>query len=195
MTHIKEKVAEFVLQELSERETAEMTAHLAQCPSCREEVEQFQSTVWKLKASPDVEPPRRILFEFERPRAAAWFWRWAGPMAASAAVALAVVTLAPRPQPVTQVVERQVPQNQPAAAPAVVAQPVDYQKILDELRTSDRVWLENELRKRDAARAREVQRLQAAVDLLDFKQTQIKFDTLENQANVQYLAARTEPRE
>ena len=61
-------------------------------------VEHFESTYRMLKSSTDVEPPRRLMFEFEKPRAAGWLWRWLGPMTASAAVAFAVVTFTPRPQ-------------------------------------------------------------------------------------------------
>jgi hypothetical protein len=70
--------------------------NLFEDPSAK--VEHFESTYAMLKSSPDVEPPRRIMFEFEKPRAAGWLWRWLGPMTASAAVAFAVVTFTPRPQ-------------------------------------------------------------------------------------------------
>jgi hypothetical protein len=71
--------------------------NLFEDPSAK--VEHFESTYAMLKSSPDVEPPRRIMFEFEKPKAAAgWLWRWLGPMTAAAAVAFAVVTFTPRPQ-------------------------------------------------------------------------------------------------
>src|SRR5215831_13359658 len=100
-------------------------------------VEHFRSTYNMLKSSPDVEPPRRIMFEFEKPRQAAWLWRWLAPMAASAAVAFAVVTFTPRLQAPPQIVERVVQQQVSTPAPT----PVDYQQQIDELRT--------ELQKRD----------------------------------------------
>ena len=65
-------------------------------------VEQYKSTYSMLKSSPDLEPPRRIRFEFEKPRATGWLWRWLGPMTASAVVAFAVVTFTPRPQAAPQ---------------------------------------------------------------------------------------------
>jgi hypothetical protein len=70
--------------------------NLFEDPSAK--VEHFESTYKMLRSSADVEPPRRIMFEFEKPRAAGWLWRWLGPMTASAAVAFAVVTFTPRPQ-------------------------------------------------------------------------------------------------
>src|SRR5881394_927167 len=102
MTHINDKIAEFVSNELSRQEMAAATGHLAQCSASREQVEQFRSTYAMLKTSPDLEPPRRTVFEFEKPVAPSWIWRWLGPMTASAAVALAVVSFVPRtPQIVT----------------------------------------------------------------------------------------------
>src|SRR5690348_3629271 len=83
-------------------------------------VEQYKSTYAFLKSSPDVEPPRRMLFEFEKPQTAAWLWRWLAPMAASAAVAFAVVTFTPRPRTPPQIVERVVQQQASAPAPAPV---------------------------------------------------------------------------
>jgi anti-sigma factor RsiW len=102
-SHLTEKLAEFVFEELPMPEMAEGRRHLAECSDCREQVEQFQSTHAMLRTSVDVEPPRRIMLEFEKPRVASWMRRWLAPMAASAAVALAVVTFVPRPQP--QIVE------------------------------------------------------------------------------------------
>src|SRR5580765_1837937 len=131
MAHLTEKVAEFIFGELSAQEMADAQRHLTQCAGCRQEVEQFQTTYAMLKTSQDAEPPRRIMFEFEKPRTAAWIWRWLAPMAASAAVAALVVTFTPRPQQPPQVIERQVVQQQ-ASAPQ--AQPVDYQKIINDLR-------------------------------------------------------------
>src|SRR5581483_2267703 len=85
-------------------------------------VEHFKSTYAMLKSSPDVEPPRRLMFEFEKPRKASWLWQWMAPMAASAAVAFAVVTFTPRPQAPPQIVKEVVQQQAPAVAP------VNYQQ-------------------------------------------------------------------
>jgi len=186
MTHINEKIAEFVFQDLSAQEMAEARIHVAECSACREQVAQFQSTYAMLKTSPDVEPPRRILFEFEKPVVASWIWRWLAPMAASAAVALAVVHFAPQPQP--QIVERVI--QQPAAQPA--AQPVDYQKIIDELRASQEVWLANELKKRDSANGQEIRRLHSEVAALDYYQRKIERENWDTARDVQLLAAKTD---
>ncbi len=180
MSHLSERVAEFVFEELSASEMAEARRHLAECSGCNEQVKEFQLTHAMLKSSPDLEPPRRIMFEFEKPRVAVWMWRWLGPMAASAAVALAVVNFAPRPQP--QIVQRVV-QQQIAAQPAqpVAAQAIDYPKI--------EAWLASELKKRDSVQAKEIQRVRGEIDLLDRYQRAAHRETMENERSIQLLAA------
>jgi anti-sigma-K factor RskA len=177
MPHLTEKVAEFIFGELSAQEMAEAQRHLTQCSDCREQVEQFQTTYAMLKTSPDVEPPRRILFEFEKPRASAWIWRWLAPMAASAAVAALVVTFTPRPQQPPQVIERRVVEQQ-ASAPQ--AQPVDYQKIIDDFR--------EEIKQRDAAQGRQLQQVRHDVALLDHYQQAVERETWDNASSIQKLA-------
>ena len=190
MNHIKDKIAEFVFEELPAQEMKAANAHLAECSGCREQVEQFQSIHARLKTSPDLEPPRRILFEFEKPQVSSWMWRWLAPMAASAAVSLAVVNLAAPRQTPPQVIERVV--QQPAPAPA--AQPINYQQIIDQLQAADRAWLENELKKRDAAQAKELQRVRAEVDNVAFYQRIVDRDTQENKRDIQLVAAKTDGR-
>jgi len=159
MTHLTDKIAEFVQHELPAPDMAAATRHVSQCAECREQVEKFRTTFAMLKSSPDVDPPRRILFEFEKPPVMPWLSRWLAPMAASAAVAFAVVHFHPAPQP--QIVERvrvEVPAPAattptPAASPTV--QPVDYEKMLGEL---------NDLRKREATHAIEIQRMRGLVE-------------------------------
>jgi hypothetical protein len=192
MNHINDKIADFVFQELSLQEMKAATTHLAECSGCREQVEQFQSIHARLKTSPDLEPPRRVLFEFEKPRVSSWMWRWLAPMAASAAVSLAVVNLASPRQTPPQVIEHVVPQQ--TAAPAPSAQPINYQEIVNQLQAADRAWLEDELKKRDAVHAKEIQRVRGEVDNLAFYQRIVDRDTQENKRDVQLLAARTDGR-
>jgi len=187
MTHINDKIAEFVFNELSKQEMAEATGHLAQCSACREQVEHFRSTYAMLKTSPDLEPLRRTVFEFEKPAAPSWIWRWLGPMTASAAVALAVVTFVPR---TPQIVERVIQQPAPQAA----TQPVDYQRIINELRPAQQAWLETELKKRDAAHVAQLQSVRADVASLYVDQKRLERETWENGGSIQLLAARTDIR-
>jgi anti-sigma factor RsiW len=165
MSHLSEKLAEFVFGELSAPEMAEAQRHLAECADCRQEIESFQSTYAMLKSSPDAEPPRRILFEFEKPRATGWIWRWLAPMAASAAVAWAVVTFSPRPQP-------QV---------ASVQQQAAVQQLIDGIRA--------ELKDRDAAETKEFQRVRGQMELLEAYQQSLDRDIAESKSAMQLYAA------
>ena len=140
-------------------------------------VEHFRSTYERLKSSPDVEPPRRLMFEFEKARPTAWIWRWLAPMTASAAVAFAVVMFTPRPQAPPQIVERVVQQQVQAPAPA----PVNYQQEIDELRA--------ELRARDAAQIKEFQRIRGGMDVLAADQRAIQRENIVNESDIQQLAA------
>lgn len=178
MTHVTDKIAEFVFGELSASEMAEGQRHLAQCSDCRQQVESFQGTYAMLKASPDTEPPRRVLFEFEKRPTPGWIWRWLAPMATSSAVAVAIVSLSPRPQP--QIIERVVQQQVAAPAPAA-AQPVNYQQIVDELRA--------ELKKRDVEQAKQFDRVRDEMMFLHRTQQALEKDTDLNSSAIQKYAA------
>jgi hypothetical protein len=187
MTHITDKIADFVFQELSARDLSDFKEHVGACSTCRKQVEEFQRTLSMLKVSPEIEPPRSICFEFEKPRTPSWLWRWMAPMAASAAVALAVVSFAPRQvQIVERVVDRPATQ-QPAA------QPIDYQRIVNDVRAAEQAWLENELKTRDASQSKDVLRLRGELQALDFYQRSLQRETWENARDVQLLAAKTDP--
>lgn len=95
MSHLNDNIAEFVFDELSAAQRAEAVRHLAECASCREQVEQFEHTLHKLKATPELDLPRDIVFESERPRAGR-FWRWLPATAAIAALLLVTIALAGR---------------------------------------------------------------------------------------------------
>lgn len=187
MSHLSEKLAEFVFGELSTFEMAEAKRHLADCADCRQQVEQFQRTHALLKASPDVEPPRRIIFEVEKPVFTPWVWRWAGPMAASAAVALAIVTFMPvrQPAPVERIVTVGAVSGRPGGSES--APKVDYEKI--------QVWLTAEMNKRDLAQRKEIQRVRGELALLDSLQRAVYKETLENASTIQLLAQKSESQE
>ena len=198
MSHVNDKLAEFFYGELSAAEMAEGRSHLAACPSCQTQLEQFERTHHALKALPDAEPPRHIVFGFEKPRAVApgWLARWLAPMAASAAVSLAVVMLAPmqmqqQPVPAPVVVQSPVAQI-PVVEPAV---PIDYDRIIREIRASERAWLVAELNRRDASSGRELQRVKAELAYYDDFQRSLQKDTFENATSIQLLARRVETRD
>jgi anti-sigma factor RsiW len=140
MSHLGERITDYVFEELSAAEMAEVKSHLAACSACRKEVELFQRTHSLLKASPDVNPPRNIVFEFEKP-AMNRFWKWVAPMTAAAVLLMGVALAAPlqirwNDSQLTIAFGR-LPEPAPAppaVAPApvverVVAQPVDYARI------------------------------------------------------------------
>ena len=97
MSHLNERIADYVFEELSSGEMTEAGRHIAECSDCRKQVEQFQQTHMMLKTSPDVDPPRNIVFEFEKPvrHGAGSFWRWLAPMAATAALVLGIAVASP----------------------------------------------------------------------------------------------------
>jgi len=95
MSHITDKVAEFVFEELSSSEMTEARKHVASCDECKVRVEQFQHTLSMLKTSPELEPPRDIVFEFEK-RPAKRFWQWMPATVAVAALLLITIALAGR---------------------------------------------------------------------------------------------------
>jgi anti-sigma factor RsiW len=95
MSHVTEKLAEFIFEELSPTEMAQARRHLAECANCQEQVNRFQHTVSMLQASPDLEPPRNLVFEFQKP-ATSRFWRWFPAAAALAAVLVMAIAIAGR---------------------------------------------------------------------------------------------------
>ena len=70
MSHITERLAEFIFEELPATEMAEARRHLAECANCRDQVNRFQQTISMLQTSPELEPPRNIVFEFQKPATA-----------------------------------------------------------------------------------------------------------------------------
>jgi anti-sigma factor RsiW len=95
MAHVTEKLAEFIFEELPAQEMAQARQHLSECSNCREQVERFQQTMSLLQASPDLEPPRNIVFDFEKP-VARRFRQWVPAFAALAALIVMTIALAGR---------------------------------------------------------------------------------------------------
>jgi anti-sigma factor RsiW len=95
MSHVTERLAEFIFEELSASEMSEAERHLSECANCREQVDRFRQTLSMLEAVPDVSPPRNIVFEFEKP-APSRIWRWFPAAAAVAALLVMAIALAGR---------------------------------------------------------------------------------------------------
>jgi hypothetical protein len=198
MSHLSQKIAEFVFGELSAVEIADAEQHLEGCPACRTEVEAFRRTHLFLKTSTDVEPPRRIVFEVEKRSSV---WRWLVPVAAAAALILAAWIALPvdvrwQASQLT-IAFGQLPQ---AVAPAAIVQrdaivePVDYDRIIVAVREAQQEWLTNELRTRDVAQKREIERLNGELAYLERMQLVMYRDTIDNAAGIQLLA-RSQPQE
>jgi anti-sigma factor RsiW len=93
MSHLGERVADYLVGEMTESEAAEASEHIRQCSDCSSQVAAFKHTLAMLQSVPDREPPRPLVFEAERKSqpAASWLWRWASP--AIAAVAASILTV------------------------------------------------------------------------------------------------------
>ena len=92
-----------------------------------------------------------------------------------------LIALSPNPAPVIVSVPAPAP-------PAVQAQNVDYDRIISELRQSERVWLAAELDKRD----KEIQRLRGELAYYDYLQRTVLKETWDNASSIQLLAKRSE---
>jgi anti-sigma factor RsiW len=95
MSHLGERITDYVFEELSSAAMAEARDHVAHCGECTKAVEHFQRTRSLLQALPDVDPPRSAQLVFEKPRATRWAWRWLAPIGVAAALVLAVVLAGP----------------------------------------------------------------------------------------------------
>jgi len=195
MTHLSERLIDFVFKELSDAEMEEARLHIASCAECHAEVQRFEHTRSVLKTSTDVEPPRNIVFEVEKPRA---IWRWLVP-AAVAAILAVVVLIGPlsvqwRDSQLTIAFGKVVPASAPSipqvTAPAVV-QPVDYARIQREITDSQQTWILGELKKRDAAQTKQIRQLQDFLSYMEAKQRTIEARGIENTSTLQYLAQRS----
>jgi len=159
MSHITEKLAEFIFEELPPPEMAEARRHVAECAYCREQLARFEQTLAMLKAAPDLEPPRDIVFEFDKP-VMTRLWRWFPAVAALAAILLVTIALAGRVH--IQWRDSQVTiafgQNIPAVDP------------------------------NQAALTAEIQRLQGHLAYLEDRQQRVESDTIATASQIQLLA-------
>ena len=91
MSHLGERITDYLLSEMTASEKAEAAGHLRQCSECSTKLEGLKRTYAFLQASPDVDPPRPLVFEVEKKRTAnPWVWRWLAP--ALSAVAASIIT-------------------------------------------------------------------------------------------------------
>jgi predicted anti-sigma-YlaC factor YlaD len=106
MTHPEEQLAGYVDGTLETDERAEVDAHLATCPTCREEIELSSRAVTMLRELPEVPVPfgttRPVLAEVGKERTSrtrrSWGGRtqWAAGLAAAAVLVAVVAVALPR---------------------------------------------------------------------------------------------------
>jgi anti-sigma factor RsiW len=158
MTHLGERITDYVFGEMSPSEAVAAESHVRECSECARQVEQLQRTHSLLRALPDVEPPRPIVFEVERKRPSSRFWPWLAPAASAlAASILTVMLMSPRP--------------------ANLAQPADVQ-----------AWLAEELDKRDKAHEMDLQRVQIEIAYWERQQRAVSRETMDTARTIQLLA-------
>ena len=199
MTHLGERLTDFVFGELPVTEMEETRRHLAACADCRSQVEQFERTRSLLKMSPDVEPPRHMVFEFEKPRT---IWQWLVPAMAAAALIMAVLVALPMQiqwhNSQLTVSFGRIPAAVPVPAPVALTadvaqaapQSIDYDRIANQVNASERAWLVEELKKHDAEQMMRIQILQGTVAYLKSEQEAIDHNTVTNSADIQKLVQR-----
>jgi anti-sigma factor RsiW len=129
--HLNEKLAEYIYEELPAAEMDEIRRHVSGCAACKARVEEFEHIHHALKAMPDEDLPRRVVIEPAAQKKSRVLipWRWAAPLGVTAAILLALGLAGP--------IHLDWHDSQLTIAfgkpPAPVAQPADYQRIVDEL--------------------------------------------------------------
>jgi anti-sigma factor RsiW len=191
MAHLNDKLADFFYEELPASEMVEARRHVADCGECRAQVQLFERTHLALKSSPDAELPRHVVFAPPE-RATRWAvldWRFLAPMAtAFAALVVAIMPASspvPTPAPVAVTAPVSAPVT-PTAAPAI-----DYDRIVAQVRQSDRAWFQDQLAKRD----KEIRQLEGQLAYYESYQRTVMKETWENASNIQLLAQRTSSRD
>ena len=93
MSHLEDKLAEFVFEELTESEMEATRQHVAQCLECQGRVTGFRKVRHSLEQLPDVDVPRRMVFVPSEARSKRnWVpFAWGIPSAIAAAFLLAVL--------------------------------------------------------------------------------------------------------
>src|SRR5262245_4020353 len=204
MTHLGERITDYVFGEMSGKELEEARRHVADCSLCRDEVQQLERTRATLTLSQDIEPPRHITFEVEkRP---AFGWRWLAPIGAAAAVIIAVLIAAPMsiqwnesqltisfgtsPAPV---VRNETANGQSPVR--TVSEPIDYDRIISEVQKqlrSQQPSLSVAPVKLEAEQAKVIQRLDDRLVYVEKVQKSIEN---ENFKNAEILASLTQKSE
>lgn len=214
MSHLEDRLAEFVFQDLPKAEMEHASRHVAQCLECQQKVQSFQKTLGLLERIPGSDVPRRMVFvasPSSSDRRSAFDWArlaWGLPSGVAALLLLAVLvgggvsvdwsegfqvafgTQGPRPV----VVE--------SAAADVDYEQLDYERIASELSASYGAAIEDmrselvrmrvELERFDDFDSVEIQRLRAEIQNLYNQNQLVQRNIYDQNAAVQQIASRLE---
>ncbi len=209
MSHLEDRLAEFVFEELPDPEMEQARRHVAQCLECQGLVSGFGRVRRSLEQVPELDVPRRMVFvESEAPARRSWLPAgWLVPIGVAAAFVLVVLLIVPmqldwRDGGVTIAFGNMptVPAPAPQAAPiqqlALEPASIDYARLADDVAALDRAWLEAELNSRLSATNSEYQSdmrsVRGEMDYLVRLQEAATRDTLENSTNILLLAERSQ---
>ncbi len=165
MSHLEDRLAEFVFEELPSEEMTTARRHVAQCLDCQGRVSDFQKIRHSLEQLPDVDLARRMVFVPESPSLKrsprSWFsFAWAVPGAVAAALVVAVVLVGPismewGDQGVRIAFGQEI--AEPQAAPVVAAvdyDNLDYEFIAARLESELQIRVDAQLQQFDSEIAR-----------------------------------------
>lgn len=181
MTHLGEKITDYLMGEMSTAERTEAEAHLSQCSLCAGKLEEFRHTYALLQTVPDAHPPRPLVFAPEKKMARPAVWRWLTPaFSAAAASIITALILSPSPSDSSRSVESDNAASSPVAEPAV-----DVDKILNDFRVSNEQGLAAGL---DERRRQALQQAQSEMDYWERQQRAVSRGTLDTARTIQLLA-------
>lgn len=188
MSHLEDRLAEFVFEELPSEEMTTARQHVAQCLECQGRVSDFQRIRHSLEQLPDIDLARRMVFVPESPSlkrsTRSWFsLAWALPGAVAAVLLVGVVMAGPLQvewgdQGVRIAFGQETAEPEPVSvAAAVDYENLDYERIAARLETEQRVLIDAQLQQFSAEIARlievnddanrlEIRRVRAGLDSL-----------------------------
>ncbi len=216
MSHLEDRLAEFVFEELTEPEMEAARQHVAQCLECQGRVAGFRKVQHSLEQLPDVDLPRRMVFvpseSRSKPR---WVpLAWGIPSAIAAVLLLAILisggaslerndsgfvaALGPRSE-APQTVEIQPAVRETPVALTIDYASLDYQQIIErirgDIREEEEAWLRAEIDRvvgaLEEVNGREIQRVRAELQYLSELQRAAQRETYQHASYIQRLAQRT----
>lgn len=195
MSHLGERITDYVLGEMTGAEKTAADAHVRSCTECSGKIEEFQRTFAMLRSVPDVDPPRRIVFETEKRRPESWLWRWLIP-AASAATAsvLTALVLAPAASSPSVASDSIQPEVTNVADAAPTSSPTDVQAVISQVQESCAQWLAGD-QNRDRDTDLQIQRVCSQLSYWESQQRAASRESFDTARSLQLLVAQSLPSE